>query len=57
MPGCHILDVTKLGGYLHSLDGHDLHGVAIDPTLGKKETIELVGWYSEDTLLRVELDL
>ncbi len=44
-------------GDFHPLDGLDLHRIALYAAYGDQETKELAGWYSEDTLLGVELDL
>ena len=52
-----LLHIQQSAGYLHPLDGLDLHGVALYAAFGDQETKELVGWYSENALLRVELDL
>ena len=45
------------GRLLHPLDGLDLHRVALYAAFRDQEAEELAGWYSEDALLRVELDL
>ena len=51
-----LLDVSKFGGNRHSLNGLDLYRIALYAALRDQEAKELVGWYSEDALLRVELD-
>ena len=52
-----LLHVQQSAGYLHPLDGLDLHRVALCATFGDQEAQELADWYSENALLRVKLDL
>ena len=51
------MHIQQSAGYLHSLNGLDLYWVAFYAMFRDQEAKELGDWYSEDTLLGVELDL
>ena len=52
-----LLDVSQPGGNLHPFYGLDLHRVAVNATFRDQEAEELAGWYSENALFWIELDL
>ncbi|MGO7515584.1 hypothetical protein ACC672_37835, partial [Rhizobium ruizarguesonis] len=52
-----LLHIQQSVGYLHSLNGLDLYWVAFYAAFRDQEAKELAGWYSEDALLGIELDL
>ena len=50
----HILDLL---GCLNLLNSLDLVRVCLDPTMRHKEPEKFAGWNTEDTLLRVQLEV